>query len=215
MSEQRQYSAADRLVMGVDRALRAVSGGASREGRPSPAEPVTENGLDHLERRRSVGLMRVNHAGEVAAQALYHGQTITARTPGLRRELDDAANEEGDHMEWCRERVEELGGRTSHLDPLWYGASFLIGAAAGLVGDRVSRGFVAETERQVVEHLNSHLRDLPLGDSRSRAILEQMKIDEGLHRTRATLGGAVELPKPVRSVMGVIAKVMTRSAYWV
>lgn len=166
-------------------------------------------------RQRSIRLMRVNHAGEIAAQALYHGQAATAVSQSLRTQLNEAAAEEGDHLAWCRERLTELGGRTSHLDPLWYGASFAIGALAGMAGDRWNLGFLAETERQVVDHLEDHLRALSPEDARSRAILEQMKVDEHEHAVKATSAGGAPLPESVRRFMRFTSKLMTRGAYWI
>ena len=166
-------------------------------------------------RRRSIRLMRVNHAGEVAAQALYHGQAATASGESLRGKLEQAAAEEGDHLVWCRERLAELGGRTSHLDPLWYGGSFAIGILAGVAGARWNLGFLAETERQVVEHLEEHLQALPPEDARSRAILEQMKADEQDHMVMAVGSGGSSLPVPLRRLMRLTSKLMTRGAYWI
>jgi ubiquinone biosynthesis monooxygenase Coq7 len=157
--------------------------------------------------------MRVNHAGEIAAQALYHGQALTARNPAVRRSLLEAARDETDHLAWCEQRVRELGDRTSLLAPVWYAGSFAIGALAGLAGDRTSLGFVAETERQVIEHLESHLHELPPDDERSRRIVEQMQADEDRHGSEARAAGGRELPRPVRELMRRTAKVMTGTAY--
>ena len=159
--------------------------------------------------------MRVNHAGEVAAQALYHGQALVARDPAVREFLLDAAREEGDHLAWCAARLAQLGSRASLLDPLWYAGSVAIGALAGLAGDRASLGFIAETERQVEGHLDRHLERLPESDGASRAIIEQMKADEATHRGHALARGGEELPAPARALMRAVAKVMTGSAYWV
>jgi ubiquinone biosynthesis monooxygenase Coq7 len=159
--------------------------------------------------------MRVNHAGEVAAQGLYQGQAATAELAEVRAAMEQAADEENDHLAWCEERLTELGSRPSLLGPLWYAGAFAIGAGAGLVGDRWSLGFVAETERQVVRHIEEHLGMLPADDERSRAILEQMKADELAHGSAALAAGGVELPAPVRGVMGAVSKFMTRGAYWV
>lgn len=213
---QRRLSALDRLLIAADAALRTVSGAhAPPPERPSPAEPVAEAPLDDDARTLSARLMRVNHAGEVAAQALYEGQAATARTPELRRALRRAAREERDHLAWCEARVRELGGATSALGPVWYGASWAIGALAGLAGDRRSLGFLAETERQVVEHLNRHLERLPDADARSRAVLEQMREDEARHGAAALDAGGEELPEAVRGVMRLTSKVMTETAYWI
>jgi ubiquinone biosynthesis monooxygenase Coq7 len=168
---------------------------------------------DPAARRHAAGLMRVNHAGEIAAQALYHGQALTARNPAVRRSLLEAARDETDHLAWCEQRVRELGDRTSLLAPVWYAGSFAIGALAGLAGDRTSLGFVAETERQVIEHLESHLHELPPDDERSRRIVEQMQADEDRHGSEARAAGGRELPRPVRELMRRTAKVMTGTAY--
>jgi ubiquinone biosynthesis monooxygenase Coq7 len=157
--------------------------------------------------------MRVNHAGEIAAQALYHGQALTARTPRVRAALLEAARDETDHLAWCEQRVRELGSRTSLLAPVWYAGSFAIGALAGLAGDRNSLGFVAETEKQVIEHLESHLHELPPDDERSRRIVAQMQADEARHGAEARDAGGRELPGPVRNLMRRTARVMTRAAY--
>ena len=180
-----------------------------------PAVAVADGALDERERRHSAGLMRVNHAGEVAAQALYRGQSLTARDPAVRAMMEEAAREEGDHLTWCRARLEELGAAPSRLDPLWYAGSLAIGAAAGLASDRWSLGFVVETERQVAEHLDGHLALLPAGDCRSRALLRQMRADEQRHAIRAHAAGGVPLPSIVRRAMRTASKVMTRSAYWI
>ncbi len=158
--------------------------------------------------------MRVNHSGEIAAQALYHGQAWVAREPATKDALLEAAREEGDHLVWCATRIGELGGRTSLLNPLWYGGSFAIGAIAGSLGDATSLGFVAETERQVVEHLESHLEQLPEGDERTRSIITQMRADEAHHGGAAIRAGGMPLPLPVRAVMKLTAKLMTTTARW-
>ena len=163
----------------------------------------------------SARLMRVNHAGEVCAQALYQSQALTARTAKLREAMETASREENDHLAWCEERLEQLDSRKSYLNPVWYGGSFLIGSAFGAAGDRWNLGFLAETERQVVKHLARHLEMLPPDDSKSRAILEQMKADELAHGSAALAAGGVELPAPVRGVMSAVSKFMTRGAYWV
>jgi ubiquinone biosynthesis monooxygenase Coq7 len=159
--------------------------------------------------------MRVNHAGEVAAQALYHGQALTTRDPQLRRVLEQSAREEDDHLHWCRQRLDELEGRTSLLDPFWYAGALTFGAVAGLAGDRVNLGFLAETEHQVVAHLSDHLSRLPPTDERSRAVLEQMRTDEAAHARTAEDRGAVDLPSPVKRAMRLASRVMTRTAYFV
>jgi ubiquinone biosynthesis monooxygenase Coq7 len=158
--------------------------------------------------------MRVNHTGEVSAQALYHGQARTARDPQVRANMEQSASEEQDHLAWCARRIDELGGHTSYLDPVWYAGSFAIGATAGLLGDSISLGFVAETERQVVEHLEGHMKRLPATDTRSRAVVRQMQEDERKHGETATHAGAISLPGPIRRGMRLAARVMTTSAYW-
>jgi ubiquinone biosynthesis monooxygenase Coq7 len=210
----RHYSPVDRLIGSVDQALRTVLGGNSAT-RPYPAEGITETLDQPAERRHAAALMRVNHSGEVAAQALYQGQAAVAGTSATQSALMEAAREETDHLAWCATRIHELGGRTSLLNPLWYAGSFAIGALAGLAGDRTSLGFVAETERQVVEHLEGHLHRLPLTDARTRAIVQQMSADEERHGHNAITAGGSALPLMARVMMKVTAKIMTRTAYWV
>jgi ubiquinone biosynthesis monooxygenase Coq7 len=207
-----QRSLADQLLISADRSLRALFAPA-RAARPAPgsrgalpAEP---------ERRLAAELMRVNHAGEVAAQGLYHGQALVARDPAIRALLEQAGREETDHLAWCEERLQELHDRPSHLDPLWYAGSFAIGVVAGLTHDRISLGFVAETEAQVERHLDTHLDQLPAGDTRSRAILEQMRVDEKAHGDLELRAGAVPLPAAVQRVMQATARVMTNAARWI
>ena len=202
----------DFAVVALDRALRAVFAPA-RGMRAPPAPPAAA--LPESERRTSAALMRVNHAGEVAAQALYHGQALVARSPATRELLERAAREESDHLAWCELRLKELAARPSLLNPLWYAGSFAIGAAAALMGDRTSLGFVTETERQGEGHLGRHLDRLPASDSRSRAILEAMRADEIAHGAAARAAGGAELPAPVRALMRHTARVMTGMAYWV
>lgn len=211
---QRHYSLLDRLIAPADQALRTLSG-ASRASRPSPATPLGETLTEHAERRRTAELMRINHAGEIAAQALYQGQALVAKSELLRDRLLAAGREEIDHLDWCAQRIEELDGRTSLLGPLWYAGSFAIGVLAGLAGERHSLGFVAETERQVVDHLQSHLRQLPHEDARTRAIIEQMQVDEQHHGDSARLAGASELPAIARGFMKATAKIMTHTARWI
>jgi len=208
----RHLSLADRLIREIDRGLRTVAA-ANVAARPSPAAGVAETVEAPEARRRAAALMRVNHAGEIAAQALYHGQALTARSPALREALLRAARDETDHLAWCEQRVRELDSRTSLLAPIWYAGSFAIGAIAGLAGDRASLGFVAETERQVVEHLEAHDQQLPPGDERSRRIVRQMQADEHHHGQAALEAGAWELPRAVRELMRQTARAMTRTAY--
>ena len=204
----------DRLLELADLGLRASFGRPSTT-RPTPGSPAAAGPLDEGRRRHAAGLMRVNHAGEVAAQGLYHGQALTARSDAVRSTLRRAAAEEGDHLAWCRDRLEELGSHTSLLNPVWYAGSVAFGAVAGLLGDRISMGFMAETERQVEGHLEGHLARLPDDDQRSRAIIEQMKSDEIGHGRSAQDAGGEELPAPVPQLMGLIARIMTGTAYWI
>jgi ubiquinone biosynthesis monooxygenase Coq7 len=202
----------DRLIGEFDRALRAVAG-IAHASRPSPANQLGENPLGEEERAHAAALMRVNHVGEVCAQALYQGQSLTARDPGSRAALEQAAREEEDHLAWSAERIAELGGRPSLLNPLWYAGSFAMGAAAGLLGDKWNFAFLAETERQVEEHLTGHLEALPEADERTRAVVEAMRADEAKHRQSALALGAAELPEPVRRAMRLASRVMTTVAY--
>lgn len=218
----------DSLIAAADRALRAVFAPA-HASRPVPEPPPPSTGasathtplhqtpavqLNEAERREAAGLMRINHAGEMAAQALYHGQALFARNTGTRDWLLQAAREEADHLAWCETRLKELDSRPSLLNPFWYAGSFAIGALAAGLGDRRSLGFVVETERQVEGHLNEHLSRLPPGDVRSRAILNVMRTDEIAHGNAAKAAGAAELPAPVRALMRQVARVMTTTAYW-
>jgi ubiquinone biosynthesis monooxygenase Coq7 len=202
----------DRLIAEFDRALRTVSGVAlASRGSPGDAAPEVE--LSAQDRTHAAALMRVNHVGEVCAQALYQGQALTARDPNARRALERAASEEEDHLAWSAQRVAELGGRTSLLNPLWYAGAFAIGTVAGALGDRWNLGFLAETERQVEEHLSGHLARLPQEDARTRAVVEAMRADEARHRETAVELGAAELPRPVKRAMRFAAGLMTRIAY--
>ena len=209
-----QLSVVDRLIVQADRALRTLAGASDLTAeRPSPASRLHETDLNEQEKRHAAGLMRVNHAGEVCAQALYQGQALTAKLPGVRTEMEKAAAEEVDHLVWCQQRIDELGSHTSYLNPLWYGLSFAIGAGAGLVSDRVSLGFVAATEDQVCRHLNSHLAKLPEQDVRSRAVVEQMLEDEARHADAALAAGGMDFPAPVKVMMTLVSKAMTFSSY--
>lgn len=205
----------DPFIAAADRALRAVFAPA-QASRPFPGSQNTPSTpppeLTDRERRESASLMRVNHAGEVAAQALYHGQALTARSPVTRTLLLKAADEETDHLAWCETRLRELDSQPSRLNPLWYAGSFAIGALAGAFGDRTSLGFVSETERQVEGHLDDHLKRLPPEDSRSRNVLEAMRLDEISHGSHARSAGGSELPAPIRAVMRHTARVMTHTA---
>jgi ubiquinone biosynthesis monooxygenase Coq7 len=208
----------DPLIEAADRALRAVFAPA-HASRPIPAPPLPADGspvpLNEADRLESAGLMRVNHAGEVAAQALYHGQAAVSRNAATRDLLLKAAQEETDHLAWCETRLKELGSGPSLLNPLWYCGSFVIGALAAAANDRTSLGFVVETERQVEGHLDEHLARLPSADTRSRAILNVMRTDEIAHGAAAKAAGATELPAPVRVLMRHVARVMTTAAYWI
>ncbi len=207
----------DRFIPEFDRALRAVAG-ITRASRPNPADAIVAHAddsakLSEAERRHAAGLMRVNHVGEVCAQALYQGQALFARDPAIRAQLDEAAREEEDHLAWCAQRLQELSDRPSLLNPLWYAGAFAIGALAGRLGDKISLGFVAETERQVEHHLDGHLDRLPEQDARSRAIVAQMRDDEVRHGDNARAAGGIDLPTPVREVMRFASRIMTTAAY--
>jgi ubiquinone biosynthesis monooxygenase Coq7 len=202
----------DELISGFDRMLRAVAG-VHQERRASPAEGVAEGELSAAEREHAAALMRVNHVGEVCAQALYQGQALTARDETTRASLEQAAREEEDHLAWSADRVHELGGRLSLLNPLWYGGAFAMGVAAGLLGDRWNLAFLAETEHQVEEHLRGHLAQLSPADGRTRKIVAQMRDEEARHRETALSLGAAELPAPAKDAMRLAAKVMTVVAY--
>ncbi len=211
----RDYSPIDRLLMHADTALRTIAGKPVVTQRDYPANEIDDCEFEADERRRVASLMRVNHSGEVSAQALYQGQALTARLGEVREKLEQAALEENDHLAWTENRLHELGDRTSYLNPIWYAGSFAIGAFAGAIGDKWNLGFLAETEHQVVRHLDKHLEKLPKQDKRSRAILEQMKTDEAKHATTALDHGAAELPVPVKKLMAAMSKVMTKTTYWV
>jgi ubiquinone biosynthesis monooxygenase Coq7 len=211
----RKLTPLDHLIINFDQALRTLAGKPLVTGRPNPAADREETELGAVEKAESLRLMRVNHAGEVAAQALYQGQALTARLDSVRGSMEQAAEEENDHLDWCERRVTELGGHVSYLNPLWYLGSFTIGAAAGAVGDKWSLGFVAETEKQVIRHLDGHLTRISGRDQKSRAIIEQMKIDEAHHGAEAIQAGGAELPRPVKQLMKLISRIMTGTAYWV
>jgi ubiquinone biosynthesis monooxygenase Coq7 len=202
----------DQSILAFDRALRTLFGKAISVRR-YPAADAPPVALEEAERRHVAGLMRVNHAGEVCAQALYQGQAVTARDAAIRATLERASHEEQEHLAWTEQRLQELGSGTSLLNPLWYAGSFAMGALAGAIGDRWSLGFVVETERQVEEHLTGHLEELPQDDARSRAIVEQMRTDEATHALSAQTAGAAELPGPIKGLMRLTARVMTVTAY--
>lgn len=212
-SDARNLSGVDRLLIQVDRALRTLSPGTACPRRSSPAHGCDEAQLSDAERRRAAGLMRVNHSGEVCAQALYQGQATTARLTAVRSEMELAADEEIDHLAWCESRLAELESRPSLLNPLWYGLSFTLGACAGKLGDNVSLGFVAATEEQVCKHLEKHLQRLPAQDQKSRAVVEQMLEDEGRHQHAALAAGGTAFPAPIKGLMSLVSKVMTSASY--
>jgi len=211
----RNLTAFDRLLAGANNALRTVAAPAGEAARRYPGEAEDEAELSPAERRHAAGLMRVNHAGEVAAQALYQGHATVARDRQVEAQMQTAAAEEFDHLAWCERRLRELGEAPSRLSPVWYSGAFAIGAVSGLFGDRWSLGFIAETERQVCEHLDSHLDGLPESDQRSRAVVRTMRDEEQQHGDDARAAGAAELPQPVQDLMRHTARVMTRTAYWV
>lgn len=212
MNATRQLTPLDRLLADAQNALETVTG-APRAERPNPGEREADVVLDEAERRHAAGLMRINHVGEVCAQALYVGQAAVARDPATRAQLHAAAQEETDHLAWCADRLRELGSRPSVFNPLWYAGSYAIGVAAGLRGDGWNLGFVVETERQVEAHLEEHLRTLPAADARSRAILEVMKDDEVRHADHAQAAGARRLPPPIPTLMATASKLMKAVAY--
>ncbi len=202
----------DLAVLAADRVLQTLAGTRAAE-RPSPAQGVAAGEMAPEQREHAAGLMRVNHAGEICAQALYEGQALVARQPRVRDSLLAAAREEEDHLAWCGQRLEELDSAPSVLNPLWYGMSFALGAVTGLLGDKVSLGFVAATEDQVCRHLERHLTELPATDGRSRAIVSQMHADEARHGTQALQAGGAEFPQPVKDAMTLISTVMTAASY--
>lgn len=204
--------AIDQFIIEFDRALRTIAAPA-RSQRSTPGADAPEVALDDAQRRHVAGLMRVNHCGEICAQALYQGQALTSRDPAIRDALRQAADEETEHLAWTAARISELGGRQSLLNPLWYAGSLSLGVAAGLLGDKWNLGFLAETERQVEAHLDGHLAEIPEADVRSRAIVDQMRLDEIQHAETAVAHGAAELPPPVKGAMRLMAKVMTGLAY--
>lgn len=210
---QRNLTAIDRLIGGIDRALKTVSVGATQATRISPARPHRSADLDANERLHVSGLMRVNHTGEVCAQALYQGQALTAHKASIRQSMRQSAKEEEDHLAWCEERLGELGSRPSVLNPIFYSLSFSVGALAGLLGDKWSLGFVAATEDQVCQHLRSHLQQLPHQDKKSKAVLEQMLEDEAHHANVALDAGGITFNKPTKKLMTAISAVMTNTTY--
>ncbi len=210
---ERQLTRVDQLISGLDRALRTLAAPAPAPQRPSPAEALDSGPLDDSERRHAAGLMRVNHSGEVCAQALYQGQALTAKLAEVRADMEQAASEEIDHLAWCEQRLAQLGSRPSLLNPLWYGLSFGIGAGAGLVSDKLSLGFVAATEQQVCAHLDDHLAALPETDHASRAVVAAMRADEADHAESALQAGGWQFPAPVLRAMSGVSKLMTQASY--
>jgi ubiquinone biosynthesis monooxygenase Coq7 len=211
----RKLSNIDAAIVQFDRALQTLLPGSARAKRASPAQAVNSNELSAAQRRHSAGLMRINHTGEVCAQALYQGQAATAKQTSISTAMTRAATEEIDHLAWCEQRLQALSARTSLLNPLFYGMSFALGAGAGLLGDKVSLGFVAATEDQVCQHLESHLKELPTEDIASRAVLSQMLIDEAQHATVAVEAGAMRFPGWLKRVMTLASRTMTRSTYYI
>ncbi len=210
-----KLSPIDQCIGVADNLLRTLFGGYQVTERKDPSENIDEVEFSAEEKKHISGLMRINHCGEVCAQALYQGQAFTAKLPEVREKMEQSAAEENDHLHWCANRLKKLDSHTSLFNPLWYVSSFSIGAIAGLLGDQWSLGFVAETEYQVVKHLEKHLEKLPEKDRKSRAIIEQMKEDELHHATVAIEAGGVNLPAPVKYSMAIMSKVMTKSVYWI
>lgn len=208
-----QHNGLDQLIVQFDQALRTLIPGSSTAKRLSPAAQIAEPELDSSDRRRAAGLMRINHTGEVCAQALYQGQALTAKLPDIRNAMEEAAQEEVDHLAWCEQRLQDLDSRASILNPAWYAMSFGLGAAAGLAGDKWSLGFVAETEEQVCEHLKDHLEHLPANDAKSKAVLQQMLVDEKIHGDTARQAGGASLPLPIKLGMKMLSVVMKKTAY--
>jgi ubiquinone biosynthesis monooxygenase Coq7 len=209
----RTFSLLDSLIGQIDKAIKVLAAPSHAE-RPFPQVPGGELVLDEIDSRTAARLMRVNHAGEVAAQALYQGQALTARDAKVAQAMRQSATEEIDHLAWCEQRIGELNGQTSMLNPLWYAGSFAIGALAGALGDKWSLGFIVETEKQVESHLRGHLDRLPAADLRTRAIIDQMSADEAHHGAQALALGAGQLPLPIRSAMRLTSRVMTFGSYW-
>jgi len=215
MKTIRNYSLLDKVCMGLDAAVRAVADNAKTTDRHYPAKDTKESKMSEADKKHSAGLMRINHAGEICAQALYHGQGFATKTESIKYKMQQSAIEEGDHLAWCKKRLTELGSHTSYLAPLWYAGSFSIGFTAGMIGDKWSLGFLAETENQVVKHLEKHINVLKTKDAKSLDILEQMQKDEAEHRDEAIKAGANKLPEPVQKLMALTSKVMVKTAYWV
>lgn len=215
MDSHRHYTFFDRLCLGIDQTVRTLTDNAKTTGNLYPANNTEEHRLSRHQRKHSAALMRINHAGEVCAQALYHGQGIVSRTKAVQEKMRQAAMEEGDHLAWCKQRLDELCSHTSYLNPFWYAGSFCIGMAAGMIGDKWSLGFVVETERQVIKHLEAHLHSLPAQDQRSYKIVEKMEADESRHRDEAIASGARELSGIIKKGMALMSKIMVKTAYWI
>ncbi|MFL3654313.1 MAG: 2-polyprenyl-3-methyl-6-methoxy-1,4-benzoquinone monooxygenase [Halioglobus sp.] len=211
--QARRLSLLDKLIGEADSVMRTITSRGNHAGRPSPSQGHLESELSGPARKHVAGLMRVNHTGEVCAQALYQGQALTAKLPSVRSEMQQAAREEVDHLVWCEERLRELGSRGSYLNPAWYGVSFALGAIAGAIGDKVSLGFVAATEEQVCAHLRDHLKQLPDEDRKSSLILQQMLEDEQRHGDNALEAGGIDFPRPVKGAMTALSLLMTRTSY--
>jgi len=204
----------DKFFSSVDQIRLLIESNRTKNYRPNPAENTSEGNLTETEKAHAAALMRINHAGEIAAQGLYQGHAVSTKDPLIKEQMDKAANEELDHLNWCRERVEELGEKTSKLGPIWYAGSFFIGAASGFFGDKWSLGFIEETEKQVSDHLTKHLDQLPENDQKSRMIVTQMRIEEEEHGKNAKNAGAEELPTFIRNAMKITSKIMTKTAYY-
>lgn len=210
---QRRLSLLDKLITEADSVMRTITNRGNQAERTSPSQGHSDAELSESERAHVAGLMRVNHTGEVCAQALYQGQALTAKLPTVREEMQQAAAEEIDHLVWCEERLQELGSHTSYLNPAWYGMSFALGAIAGAIGDKVSLGFVAATEERVCHHIKDHLKQLPDEDRKSQLILQQMLADEQRHGENALAAGGTDFPRPVKDAMSAVSQVMTRTSY--
>lgn len=205
----------DQVIVEFDKALRTASGTVGQTRRLSPAGSIADTELSSIEKKKSASLMRVNHCGEVCAQALYQGQALTAKSNRVEQQLQAAADEETDHLSWCESRIDELGSKVSVLNPIWYVSSFALGAIAGTLGDKVNLGFVAATEEQVCKHLEDHIEALPDADEKSKAILLQMKEDEFQHKQSALDAGGHDFPSPVKAVMTGVSNLMTKTSYWI
>ncbi|MDG2272440.1 MAG: 2-polyprenyl-3-methyl-6-methoxy-1,4-benzoquinone monooxygenase [Halioglobus sp.] len=211
--QQRRLSLLDKLIGEADSVIKTISSRGNHASRPSPSHGHLESELSEPARKHVAGLMRVNHTGEVCAQALYQGQALTAKLPSVRDEMQQAAREEVDHLVWCEERLQELGSHSSYLNPAWYGMSFALGAIAGAIGDKVSLGFVAATEEQVCSHLRDHLQRLPDEDRKSSLILQQMLEDEQRHGDKALEAGGMDFPRPMKKAMSALSQLMTQTSY--